>query len=321
MTPRFLAIGDSFTEGVGDPNPRFPNGCRGWADRVARQLAKQDPAWTYANLAVRSKRLRGILDEQLEQGLALRPTLTSLYAGGNDLLEWSADVPALMEEYDDAVARIKAAGSEVLLFTGFDVSLSPLVAPMRRRNWEFNDAVREIAERRGAILVDYWAFEEFAEPACWAEDRLHMSTTGHRQLARRVLETLDVRHTIRPGGPGDELWDRPSSEGLDEASDIPRNTAEASREILRRAARLGRALAEEEAWLRRWVGPMLVRRARGITLGDELEPKWPYPIRPAQGMKWNAKRRARVHVAPGTFLPPDLAPWATGLRERGGQHV
>ena len=40
---RYVALGDSFTEGVGDPDPTRPNGLRGWADRVAEHLATLDP--------------------------------------------------------------------------------------------------------------------------------------------------------------------------------------------------------------------------------------------------------------------------------------
>ncbi len=36
---RFVAIGDSYTEGVGDPEPRSLGGLRGWADRVAEELS------------------------------------------------------------------------------------------------------------------------------------------------------------------------------------------------------------------------------------------------------------------------------------------
>ena len=36
---RYVAIGDSFTEGIGDPEPNSPGGNRGWADRVAEVLA------------------------------------------------------------------------------------------------------------------------------------------------------------------------------------------------------------------------------------------------------------------------------------------
>jgi lysophospholipase L1-like esterase len=47
----FVALGDSFTEGVGDP---YPDGTfRGWADRFAAQLAAASPGLRYANLAIR----------------------------------------------------------------------------------------------------------------------------------------------------------------------------------------------------------------------------------------------------------------------------
>jgi lysophospholipase L1-like esterase len=62
---RYVAIGDSFTEGVGDPDPTRPNGLRGWADRVAEVLAAGDPGFGYANLAIRGRKLAGILDGQL----------------------------------------------------------------------------------------------------------------------------------------------------------------------------------------------------------------------------------------------------------------
>src|SRR4051794_17875285 len=50
---RFVALGDSFTEGVGDPDPARPNGLRGWADRVAEAIAADNPDFRYANLAIR----------------------------------------------------------------------------------------------------------------------------------------------------------------------------------------------------------------------------------------------------------------------------
>ena len=88
----FVALGDSFTEGVGDRDQRLPNGVRGWADRVAEKLAKAEPGWEYANLAIRSKRLRHVIGEQLEPALAMEPTLVTLYAGGNDILDFGTDM-------------------------------------------------------------------------------------------------------------------------------------------------------------------------------------------------------------------------------------
>jgi lysophospholipase L1-like esterase len=65
---RYVALGDSFTEGVGDPYPPSPNGLRGWAGRVAVALAQTNPGLRYANLAVRGRRMNEILDEQIHTG-------------------------------------------------------------------------------------------------------------------------------------------------------------------------------------------------------------------------------------------------------------
>src|SRR5690554_5488949 len=83
---RYVALGDSFTEGIGDPEPGSPGGHRGWADRVAEVLSAKTDDFAYANLAVRGRLLQQILDEQVEPALALRPDLVSISAGGNDII-------------------------------------------------------------------------------------------------------------------------------------------------------------------------------------------------------------------------------------------
>src|SRR6185312_6793600 len=110
----FVALGDSFTEGVGDYNPNFPNGVRGWADRVAKQLGKQDPDFRYANLAVRSKRLHQIIADQLEPAIAMQPTLVSFYAGGNDILELKRSMPDLLAEYESAISQLSESGARLI---------------------------------------------------------------------------------------------------------------------------------------------------------------------------------------------------------------
>src|SRR5947208_9502425 len=118
MSKRLVSIGDSFTEGVGDDDPSFPNGVRGWADRAAEHWAAHDPGLRYANLAVRGKLLRQVLTEQLDQALALEPNLVTLYAGGNDLMRPSVDIDAMAERYEDAINRLTDAGAQVGLVTG-----------------------------------------------------------------------------------------------------------------------------------------------------------------------------------------------------------
>src|SRR5690349_15622946 len=94
-TPTYVALGDSFTEGVGDADPDRPNGVRGWADRVAEVLAAEADDFGYANLAIRGRKLRPILAEQLEPALALEPDRVTIYAGAYDIMRASVDGDAL----------------------------------------------------------------------------------------------------------------------------------------------------------------------------------------------------------------------------------
>jgi lysophospholipase L1-like esterase len=246
----FVALGDSFTEGVGDRSKRLPNGVRGWADRVAEKLAKAEPGWEYANLAIRSKRLRHIIDEQLEPALAMEPTLITLYAGGNDILDFGTDIESLMKDYEALVAALAGTGATVVLFTGFDVKVSALLEPLKKRNALYNQRVREVAANHGAVLVDYWCFDAFHDSRMWDTDRLHMSKAGHKYLAGQVLDHLGVQHKIRP-----KEWEPPVRLGL--------------REWERRQRR----------WVHDWVLPLFGRKLRGVTLGDQLSPRWPEPVR------------------------------------------
>ncbi|MGP0223634.1 SGNH/GDSL hydrolase family protein [Paenarthrobacter sp. NCHU4564] len=247
---RYVALGDSFTEGVGDTSTVLPNGVRGWADRVAEKLAKAEPGWEYANLAVRSKRLRQIIDEQLEPALAMEPTLVTLYAGGNDILDFGTDMEALLNDYELLVARLAGTGATVVLFTGFDVKVSAVLEPFRKRNTLYNQRVRGIAAKYGAVLVDYWCFEAYHDPRMWSSDRLHMSKAGHKYLAAQVLDHLGVPHKISP-----KEWDPPARVGI--------------REWERRQRR----------WVNDWVLPLFGRKLRGVTLGDTLSARWPEPVK------------------------------------------
>lgn len=48
---RFIALGDSMTEGMQDE--KIKGNYRGWADRVADVMASNYENFTYANLAIR----------------------------------------------------------------------------------------------------------------------------------------------------------------------------------------------------------------------------------------------------------------------------
>lgn len=261
-----MAIGDSFTEGVGDWEPRLPNGVRGWADRVAKQLSKADPEWQYVNLGIRSRRLKSVIEEQIPVALELKPEVITFYAGGNDILEFRKDMKQFLGQYEQAVDALVSTGAKVLLFTGFDIPVHPVLAPFKRRNWRFNECVRQLAESYSdsVVLVDYWNWDAYRDKRMWDIDKLHMNRAGHRYMAIRILEILGYPHQLvfDPFGAADRVgfW---------------------------------QATQRDLEWLRQWVLPMFGRRMRGITLGDELRPRWPEPMYPAKGMKKQFRKRPK----------------------------
>ena len=113
---RYVAVGDSCTEGVGDPEPASPGGHRGWADRVAEVLSQGTEDLAYANLAVRGKLIGQIIDEQIEPALTLHPDLITISAGGNDVLRPGSDPDLIAARCEEAVSRLAADGATIALF-------------------------------------------------------------------------------------------------------------------------------------------------------------------------------------------------------------
>ena len=114
---RYVAIGDSFTEGMSDDDPLIVGDgshgeFAGWADRLAAHLSElaqnSGLGFGYANLAVRGRKLSDVVGPQLEKALALEPDLVSIVGGGNDILRPKADLDALASRLEDAVKRIRA---------------------------------------------------------------------------------------------------------------------------------------------------------------------------------------------------------------------
>lgn len=202
---RFVAIGDSFAEGVGDPDPNRPNGVRGWADRVAEALAAADPELTYANLAIRGSRLAEIAAGQVAPAIALEPDLVSVFAGANDLLRPTVDIDGLVRDYATVLDRLAATGARVLVWTAPDLGEAKVLGALRGRFAIYNELVREVVEARGLDLVDHWRITEFRDPRLWDADKMHPSPAGHRRMAAAALDVLGVEHTLHRPVPDHDV--------------------------------------------------------------------------------------------------------------------
>lgn len=187
---RYVALGDSLTEGLCDPGP--DGALRGWADRLALLLAARG-GLHYANLAIRSKRVRDVCAVQLPRALELEPDLVSILIGANDLVKPRVDVPALAAELERAVVRLRDIGADVVLVTPFLPRRRAAVI-YTRRFAAFATALAGIASRTGAILIDTDLYPSLPDRPNWAEDLVHLSSRGHRFLAYRAGEVLAVPH-------------------------------------------------------------------------------------------------------------------------------
>ncbi|MEJ2865531.1 SGNH/GDSL hydrolase family protein [Actinomycetospora flava] len=209
----YAAIGDSFTEGVGDEQP--DGSTRGWADLVAAGLARTrgEPVG-YANLAVRGRLLAPIVTDQLDAALALdpAPTLLTLNGGGNDMLRRHIEAPDLVALTETAVQRCADAGVRLVLISGADPSARlPLGGVVHRRGEELTAGIAELATRYGTDFVDVFHDAEIRRPAYWSADRLHLGPTGHRRVASLILAALG-----EGPAPGAGAADGPRRSPLDE---------------------------------------------------------------------------------------------------------
>nr|WP_042180735.1 SGNH/GDSL hydrolase family protein [Kibdelosporangium sp. MJ126-NF4]CEL14552.1 probable secreted protein [Kibdelosporangium sp. MJ126-NF4]CTQ88917.1 probable secreted protein [Kibdelosporangium sp. MJ126-NF4] len=190
---RFVAVGDSFTEGVGDPGP--DGRLRGWADRLAELLAVRRGPLAYTNLAVGGLTVRQILDTQLDRAVALEPELVTAVAGMNDLIRPKLDFRGYVDDQDRMIGTLAASGAKVVTATlPTPAQGVPLPTPLRRtlvkRLDLANAFVRRIAARHGALCLDLAAM---MPPGIggWSEDRLHPGPDGHRAAAEACMDLLD----------------------------------------------------------------------------------------------------------------------------------
>lgn len=204
MTPRFeryVAIGDSSTEGLVDPDGA--GGYRGWANRLAERVAKTQGGLLYANLGVRGKLAREIRAEQLEPALAMKPDLATVFAGSNDILARGFEADTLRTELEHTMEALVAAGAVVLTFTLPDLTgVMPIGRLLASRVRGMNNAIREASASAGARLVDFAAHAVGSDPRLWTEDRFHVNAEGHTRIAAALAQSLGL-----PGS--DNAWQQP----------------------------------------------------------------------------------------------------------------
>lgn len=243
MISSFVAVGDSFTEGVGDP--REDGTVRGWADFVAvglQQASETDV--TYANLAVRGRKLGPIIAEQMSSALALDADLLTFNGGGNDIMRPRVSIGWVVDRTLEVVERTGATRTRPVIVAGANpTDLLPMGRLIRRRGDALADQVRDALTRTQTPFVDNWGDATLRQARYWSADRMHLNALGHARVAANVLSALQV--------PVPTEW------GIEEVADA------------------GAASPRPIAYYRDYVLPWIGRRLTGRSSGDGRTAKRP----------------------------------------------
>jgi len=244
---RYVAIGDSQTEGLWDGDDSA--GLTGFADRLAAIIESHHPGVTYANLAVRGRRICDLLEKQLPLALAMQPDLITVCIGMNDVTRPGPFFDGALAELDDLHTQLARSGATVVTTTFPDLAkLLPVGRVIAPRVERINEEIRRAAARYGFRLVDLYDAPSMTDPDTWSNDRVHGSTKGHKLFAAAAAEALGL-----PGSNHD--WanvDRPG-----------------------RRPSLGSQAHSQVLWTQNMMMPWLWRHVRGLSEGDGRGPKRP----------------------------------------------
>ena len=253
---RYVAIGDSSTEGIDDPDGA--GGYRGWSPRLAERIAGIQGRLLYANLAIRGRTTRQIRDQQLEPALAMRPDLATVFSGTNDVLARRFDANAVARDMEAIQRALVEGGATVLSFTLPNLTpVMPIARWLAPRVRALNESIRAAAAASGTILLDFAAYRVGSDPRLWSADRIHANAAGHARIADALAHALGLPGT-------DDSWKQP----------LPERPPRTHREWL----------TAEIAWTARYLLPLPWRALRARR-DEPRKPKQPElrPVSPYQG--------------------------------------
>ncbi|MBK6017618.1 SGNH/GDSL hydrolase family protein [Streptomyces sp. MBT53] len=197
---RFVALGDSVVEGLGDPVPGYLD--RPWVDRLAADLRRHGPDLVYRNLGRRNTRAALVRSTQLDKALAFGPDLALVSCGGYDTLVAAFDEERVAAELRAVVAALRESGSTVITVSMIDSSRSPqLPAGVRQRFASrlraLSDATTEIARDLGTLHIDLFDHPVGDADNLLSADGRHANRRGHAIAAAEAVRAIGA-YLARP---------------------------------------------------------------------------------------------------------------------------
>jgi len=196
---RFVALGDSVAEGLGDPVPGYSP--LPWVDRIAAELAAVLPDAdhvAYRNFGRRDLKAAVVRDEQLAPAVAFGPDLAMVCAGGYDAVRPSYRPDLVDDALRTMVVALQDAGATVLTVGIFDVS--HCVAVPDRFRPALGERIRmmtgrtaALAAELGTVHIELTGHPAARDPAMYSADGLHGNLRSHAVCAAETVRCLGRR--------------------------------------------------------------------------------------------------------------------------------
>jgi lysophospholipase L1-like esterase len=195
MWKRFVAIGDSFTEGIGDEVEGIA--LKSWVDHFV-QLCEKDIE--YANFAKRGLVTEEIRLQLLEKALTFNPDLVSLIAGANDVLKGRWNHDAYKNDMEFMIDTLSKAGADIIIanLPDFTVRLpfaSEKKQEIKEQLLEANEVIHSLSREYKLHHVDFWNHHLVNDNTLWSKDLIHPNSKGYVKVAELIFSSLPVQKT------------------------------------------------------------------------------------------------------------------------------
>ena len=189
---RYVTIGDSLTEGLGDPVEGYPS--VGWADATGQAFKELHPDFEFLNLGKRYLTASEVRETQLQPALDFEPDLATVLAGGNDLGD-PFDPEGIERELDTMVGALSATGATVFTWSVPNMMRSgrypDLMAQLLgERVAAYREISVRIAERYDTVFFDCFNHPMSDDPSTLSDDLFHINMRGQAILTDLVLQGL-----------------------------------------------------------------------------------------------------------------------------------
>ena len=187
---RYLALGDSLTQGVGAPDEQTGAFPALLADRWRADGCEVE----LQNAGISGYTAGQVLAEQVPQIESFGPTIVTFQAGGNDIAngvpleEYRENVKSVLDSAADSGARVIVLAQNEWFRSPEGLNYGDDLSPQRAA---YDDVLIEETSAHGAEFVDLRPlYAEQADKGQWVEDGIHPTPEAYEAWAAKLTDAV-----------------------------------------------------------------------------------------------------------------------------------